>query len=626
MQKGITLVALIITVIVMLILVGVSINVAISGGLFDTATESVFRTEMEALREQVEARKIESKIRNKDITSIFTKQVAIDDLEKMENSLKVEIIYWGEYDIGINKITRKYVENNWESILKNGDENKEYVDNLYYIDSQTANGEEDKYLYDKNVDKIYKIPVTRIGKYRVHSIQELDYQKENGNGERDPKVGTLINDESQIVQVDGASYYEPDLSGFVLEKTKLVYCSEDMSNTKEVSAQEYIKNGKQREITEPDGTKYILHNYEKTLWANIVVENEGIKTYWVWIPRYSYQIVSNETKVKFVALDEEPEEGYILHSDFADGKKGIWVSKYEPSQAVKTQIDDFPYYIPDLTGFDKKNTYIEVYDEDTQSFKETKLSNIKDIREFSKTNKWFDYYNKIWANIKVVNPDTNVETWWVWIPRYAYNITGKVTEIEFIDTNNKPLSGEELPSNYVVHSAFTDGKKGIWVSKYEPQQQIIESGLTNLVNPPDMSGYNVDNTYIECYDEDTNTFKEQTLRSILREDSVINDQNIVETVHIDYSKINGTWYSYDKQIWANIRVVNPETKVETWWVWIPKYAYNFIIKETNIIFLDVEGNPTDGSTLPSNYIPHSAFSDGKAGIWASKYEPQVGGE
>ena len=39
-QKGITLVALIITIIVMLILVGVSITVAINGGLFDKANEA----------------------------------------------------------------------------------------------------------------------------------------------------------------------------------------------------------------------------------------------------------------------------------------------------------------------------------------------------------------------------------------------------------------------------------------------------------------------------------------------------------------------------------------------------------------------------------------------------------
>ena len=39
-NKGITLIALIITIIVMLILVGVTINVAMSGGLFTTAKEA----------------------------------------------------------------------------------------------------------------------------------------------------------------------------------------------------------------------------------------------------------------------------------------------------------------------------------------------------------------------------------------------------------------------------------------------------------------------------------------------------------------------------------------------------------------------------------------------------------
>lgn len=43
-QKGITLVALVITIIVMLILVGVSVTVALNGGLFTTAQNAVDRT------------------------------------------------------------------------------------------------------------------------------------------------------------------------------------------------------------------------------------------------------------------------------------------------------------------------------------------------------------------------------------------------------------------------------------------------------------------------------------------------------------------------------------------------------------------------------------------------------
>lgn len=51
-QKGITLVALVITIIVMLILVGVSVTVAINGGLFDKAKEGATGTQETANAER----------------------------------------------------------------------------------------------------------------------------------------------------------------------------------------------------------------------------------------------------------------------------------------------------------------------------------------------------------------------------------------------------------------------------------------------------------------------------------------------------------------------------------------------------------------------------------------------
>lgn len=52
-QKGITLVALVITIIVMLILVGVTVNVALTGGLFDTAKLAAKKTETAKLEETI---------------------------------------------------------------------------------------------------------------------------------------------------------------------------------------------------------------------------------------------------------------------------------------------------------------------------------------------------------------------------------------------------------------------------------------------------------------------------------------------------------------------------------------------------------------------------------------------
>ena len=50
-QKGITLIALIITIIVMLILVGVSVSVALNTGLFKAAQGAAKNTEAEKLKE-----------------------------------------------------------------------------------------------------------------------------------------------------------------------------------------------------------------------------------------------------------------------------------------------------------------------------------------------------------------------------------------------------------------------------------------------------------------------------------------------------------------------------------------------------------------------------------------------
>ena len=60
--KGITLIALIITIIVMLILVGVTVTTAINGGLFTASQEAKFKTEVSQIKEFVE--KLSDKLGN----------------------------------------------------------------------------------------------------------------------------------------------------------------------------------------------------------------------------------------------------------------------------------------------------------------------------------------------------------------------------------------------------------------------------------------------------------------------------------------------------------------------------------------------------------------------------------
>ena len=429
---------------------------------------------MAKVKEQVDMKKAAVIMEGASIRDVFTK-VQVSDLENWADSLKIEIVTWGNYDIGVSELTKDYIKNNWRDILlgQNG------LDDLYIIDETTSLGKANTYLYSVKGNIVFKIPKTRIGKHVVHSVEELD--KVKGKSEE----YNLIKSEATLVEVDGITYYEPNLSGFDLDTTNIVYyeVGENIENSILVPAKEYLDGGKSRTI-EKDGTTYEFYNYNAQKWGNILVEKNGIKTWWVWVPRYCYK-ETDVSDVKFIDLDSTPEEGYIVHSNFIDGKKGIWVSKYEPVMTVKTEVLEIPYYMPDMTGFNRENTYIEVYNSEEEKFEETKLSTISNLTEFAKQNTWFDYNNQIWANIKTVNPESNTgdtESWWVWIPRYAYNINGTETGIIFVDTNNKPLDGSTLPGNYTIHPAFTiketvDGEekttelKGIWVSKYEPIQK-----------------------------------------------------------------------------------------------------------------------------------------------------------
>ena len=99
---------------------------------------------------------------------------------------------------------------------------------------------------------------------------------------------------------------------------------------------------------------------------------------------------------------------------------------------------------------------------------------------------------------KWANAITQDGSMWVWIPRFAYKITSGyhnseegTIEVIFIDTNNKPLNGEnativtdpsqvtytgESQNEYLVHPAFTNevnngggfgNKSGFWIGKFE---------------------------------------------------------------------------------------------------------------------------------------------------------------
>ena len=120
-----------------------------------------------------------------------------------------------------------------------------------------------------------------------------------------------------------------------------------------------------------------------------------------------------------------------------------------------------------------------------------------------------------WANAKVTTQvgDQTIESYFVWIPRYAYKIdsTNQTIDIKFIKGTGKEtvdgtpckyVSENPTADDYIVHPAFTDEEEnggwdsqiaGIWVGKYETARSDTEGSTqgtaTTLKVQPNVTSY-----------------------------------------------------------------------------------------------------------------------------------------
>ena len=508
-QKGITIVALVITIIVLLILAGITVNGIVgNNGLINMSKWAAFSEEMLGMNENVDIKKVQH---SKDLLEgkqeeMFQEMVVSTDLEK---SLKMEILYIREYIPEDKKPTKEYYYEDLLDYLTNEDGT---VKGLYYIDQGTA-GEKYKYIYDEITETIYRVSGMRIWGEVMHSYEYgCKVAKAHGvSVSEEEKTADyneyIVEKEAEIVEINGTKYYAPNLKGYNGLTTSAIYYSDDFKETKEVSISLHMNNRVGNKIEEESKT-YTWYDYANKKWANIKTTANGLEAWWVWIPRYAYKLTEKGTEtagqIEIIYVDinnkplskpegatEIPEilpDGYIVHPSFTqegkEGVKGIWISKYPPSYGKERADDlemDSTIIAPNLEGYDPENTYLVKYNNNTAD-EGTKLGSLTEeqLSNFNEDKGWYDYENKKWANIKTMA--NGLEAWWVWIPRYAYKLPDTEnddTEIIFVGLDNKPLNkekfGENLPEGYRVHSSFTqEGKgelRGIWVSKYPPSQK-----------------------------------------------------------------------------------------------------------------------------------------------------------
>ncbi len=139
------------------------------------------------------------------------------------------------------------------------------------------------------------------------------------------------------------------------------------------------------------------------------------------------------------------------------------------------------------------------------------IENDGTVHKASIYEKWYSYEEKLWANAVVLEdtsvtyedgeviPEDNIESYFVWIPRYKYKIfndtvyteattlENRVQEIE-IEFENKDtaISNGTTTGSWLTHPAFTSfNSNGFWVGKFESGYKEATSTETAQVNTND---------------------------------------------------------------------------------------------------------------------------------------------
>ena len=143
------------------------------------------------------------------------------------------------------------------------------------------------------------------------------------------------------------------------------------------------------------------------------------------------------------------------------------------------------------------------------------ISNNGEVRYADISKEWYKYENKEWANAVILNegvsyqegdiiPESDIESYFVWIPRYKYQIfdegnyttyieskptesIAKEIQIEFESNSIEPSTGSKV-NEWLTHPAFTNfDVNGFWVGKFETGYEGATSIDTAQVNAIDSS-------------------------------------------------------------------------------------------------------------------------------------------
>ena len=356
----------------------------------------------------------------------------------------------------------------------------------------------------------------------------------------------------------------PDLSGFNKDTTFYVT---------------YDDNGKETSTTPiSQAVPQYWYEYGESRWANIVTRNNGLETYYTWIPRYAFTLdqTNQKSTIKFIT-------------------------------GTSTEVGG-GYQIPDAFWFDKNGNGVQDDGEQLTGFWAMKYT------AGSETAPRFD--TEVMATSASIKTKGITGTAVGDGQVYKYYINGEYKGQKTTATDTFEFSGLNSNTKYTILVEVRD-------SSDEYVGSVVKQISTVDANKPELTGFNAAQTYYVLYDNDGN-------------------ETIGDKVKNDGSNMPSNWYDYSSSRWANIVVTDGTVSggqitgaiKTTYFTWIPRYEFKItssqyqqpVTARTEVRFLKETSKDTDtGYQIPDAFWfdkdSNGIEDDGEqlTGYWAMKY-------
>ena len=434
--KGITLIALVITIIVLLVLSGITIAAVGENGLFSRAKEASFKSKMSAYKEQTNLY-VSWKIQE----NLDTDTTGINAGEVLKNAIDQEIvtdITRDDVNIDITEIIEDIKEKDKEFVVV-------YKGELCYVSSDSISNN------DKQVKWCEEI-----------GIKILEYTAPTG----------IVVKNGKYELVNGIYLCTPKLDqGFNENKTRYL----------EVGSNGKLTPGNW--ITDKPTNNW--YNYKEKKWANIYVENSGSDIYYVWIPRYCFKLDQDTERsdVKFIDVDNnyKDENGNLTPWESAEGVQGLKEQGYQ---------------VPEAFWFDKNGNGKEDEGEQLAGYWAMKYT-AGDITTPSTINYDMSVVQGV-VNIKNITLNTTITNTNP-IVKYTVALNGKIVK-EITDTTAiANINSQKIEFSNLKEGNNTINVTGLNANG-EIVGSMTKEYAPAIVNAPDLSGFDKDTTFYVTYD------------------------------------------------------------------------------------------------------------------------------